>query len=271
MPHDNRPIGVFDSGLGGLTVVRALRERLPDEGVVYLGDTARLPYGTKSRDTILRFAREDADFLAGHEVKALVVACNTVSSLAMPALELAYPQLPRIGVVAAGVEALLGLERRKRVLVLGTSATVNSDSYRRLIHRVDAGVAVTSLACPLFVPLVEEGLVTGALAESVIRHYLAPMIAAPPDALILGCTHYPLLTETIADMLPSSVQIVDSAAACAASVARYLTENGATAEPGAAEPVERYYVTDMPASFFQLAQRFLGRPVARVDKVTVPE
>ncbi len=264
--HDNRPIGIFDSGLGGLTVAGALRRQLPGEHIIYLGDTARVPYGSKSKDTIVQFAMDDAAFLIQREVKCVVIACNTVSSLALPHLQERWPDVAFIGVVEAGVRKVLSMRRMKRVLLIGTSATVNSDSYRLLIHRQRPDISVRSVACPLFVPLVEEGMIAGTVPEQIARGYLNAAMEPPPDGLILGCTHYPLLTDLIRGVIPKGVRIVDSALACADATKEFLQENGMRASEADGGP-EQYFVTDMPASFFTLASRFLGRPVKQVDKV----
>ncbi len=269
MKHDNRPIGIFDSGLGGLTVAAALRRQLPGEHLIYLGDTARVPYGSKSKDTIVQFALEDAAFLLECEVKCVVAACNTVSALALEGLEAKWPKTPFIGVVAAGVTKVLSLKKLEHVLLLGTAATVNSDSYRKLIHRQRPEVSVRSVACPLFVPLVEEGWLEGEVPRRIAESYLTPALEPAPDALILGCTHYPLLTGLIREIIPGSVELIDSAQACAEAVERFLRQAEMTAS-GASGGTEQYFVTDMPASFFTLASRFLGHPLRQVDKVTIP-
>ncbi len=265
---DNRPIGIFDSGLGGLTVAAELKRRLPTEDLIYLGDNARVPYGSKSKETIVRFAIQDAEFLIRREVKCVVIACNSVSSLALPDLQKAFPDMAFVGVVEAGVARVLEVGA-KHVLLIGTAATVNSDSYRIQIHRHSPDVNVRSLACPLFVPLVEEGVLDGELADLVIRHYLDPELISTPDALVLGCTHYPLLRKAIESLLPKSTVVVDSATACAAAVeSRLIQTDRLAVRKGVGE--ERFFVTDMPASFFAMAERFLGRSPKHVDKVTVP-
>lgn len=265
---DNRPIGVFDSGLGGLTVVAALHRDLPQEDIIYLGDTARVPYGSKSKDTIIGFALEDAAFLLAREVKLVVVACNSVAAIAMPALRQAYPDAVFLGVVEAGVQLALAAEPRDRLVVIGTSATVNSDTYRLLIHRADPAINVRAIACPLFVPLVEEGWLSGPIPEQICRNYLAPLLETPPDALILGCTHYPLLAPVIRDYLPDSVAIIDSAEACARAVANLMRERDLVALPGA-NGRRQFFVTDMPTSFYRLASLFLGDEIEHVDKVVL--
>ncbi len=266
MKHDNRPIGIFDSGLGGLTVAAALREQLPGEHILYLGDNARVPYGSRSKDTIIQYAMEDAAFLIQREVKCVVIACNTVSSVALPHLQEEWPEVNFIGVVEAGVHKLLQTKRINSVLVIGTAATVNSDSYRMQIHRQRPGIDVRSTSCPLFVPLVEEGIVDGEIAERVAHLYLDPELDPVPGAIILGCTHYPLLKDLIAQIAPSRTRIIDSAVACAEAVQQHLTDQQMTAS-ARTRGTERFFVTDMPASFFTLARRFFGYPIQHVDKV----
>ena len=268
MSNDNRPIGIFESGLGGLTVVAAIRRQLPHEDILYLGDNARVPYGSKSKDTVIRFALEDAAFLINRGVKCIVIACNTASALALPALKKEFPDTPFISVVDAGVASTLSLDGIERVLLIATAATVNSDSYRMQIHQSAPKINVRSLACPMFVPLVEEGWTSGAIVEAIADEYLSSALSPPPDALILGCTHYPLLKDLIISMIPDTTQIIDSSLACADLLVDYLTENAALASPNG-EGAERYFLTDMPASFFQLAGRFLGRQPQHVDKVTL--
>ena len=208
-PFDNRPVGVFDSGLGGLTVVAALRKMLPDESILYLGDTARVPYGDKSPESILRFARQDAAFLRSRGVKMIVVACNTVSAVALPRLRADRMEEPLMGVIDSGVEAALATGAR-RIAVIGTRATVGSDAYRRGIHAADRSIQVESIPCPLLVPLAEEGVVSGPIAEAVLDLYLGRLRSSPPDALLLGCTHYPLLKGTIQAYFGAGTAVVDS-------------------------------------------------------------
>ncbi len=263
---DNRPIGVFDSGLGGLTVVSALRRSLPDEDIVYLGDTARVPYGDKSVECIIRFACQDFRFLAGKGVKGVVAACNTVSAVAMGELRASFPSIPSLGVLEAGVEAALKASPR-RIAILGTRATVNSDAYRRALHSRNPALIVESIACPLFVPLVEEGLTSHPLALGAFDHYLSRLKKSPPDVLVLGCTHYPLLREALASYLPG-VDIVDSANACSEHLKGFLTERGLAASPGKPSE-ERYYVTDLSSDFYSQASRFLGYRASHVEKVAL--
>ncbi len=265
---DNRPIGIFDSGLGGLTVVAALKRQLPGESVIYLGDTARVPYGDKSVDSIIRFARQDAAFMRSRGVKMIVAACNTVSAVAMDVLhEDNFPE-PLLGVIDSGVRAVIAAGAR-RVAVIGTRATVNSDAYRRGIHAVDRSVKVESIPCPLLVPLVEEGVTDGALVQMVLELYLKPLKSSLPDAILLGCTHYPLLKEAIREYLGDGVAVIDSAEACGTAVAAFLREHRMAAEPeNAAE--HRFFVTDMPGAFSRHAARFLVEAPESVERVFLP-
>lgn len=264
---DNRPIGVFDSGLGGLTVVEAMARRLPAEDIIYLGDTARVPYGDKSVDSIKRFSHQDVDFLLQRGVKMIVVACNTVSSVALPALKRQFPAAHLLGVIDAGVQAAV-VSGARRIVVIGTRATINSDAYRRGIHAVDPSLLVESIPCPLLVPLAEEGLGDSPLAEAVLELYLGGVRANPPDALLLGCTHYPLFKAALDRYFAGRVNIVDSATACAEYVAKYLTANALAAMPGK-KSQSRFFVTDMHSAFPAHAARFLKRTPERVEKVSL--
>ena len=261
---DNRPIGVFDSGIGGLTVVRALRNALPNEDICYLGDTARVPYGNKSVDSIIRFAGEDAAFLAGKGVKALIVACNTASAVAMEPLRRRFPALPVMGVIEAGIEAVMrtGAER---ITVIGTRATVSSDAYRRGLHARKPSLLIESIPCPLFVPLAEEGQFEGKLAEEAFDLYLSPLRKSPPEVLLLGCTHYPLFREALERYFEGGVKIIDSAEACAESARACLDENSIAASLAKTGNV-RYYFTDLPSDFNGGLRRFLGSAPSYMEK-----
>ena len=266
---DHRPIGVFDSGLGGLTVVSALSRLLPDEDIVYLGDTARVPYGDKSVDSIRSFALQDAAFLFSRGVKMIVVACNTVSSVAMKTLHQNYPQAHILGVLDAGIRAAVRTGLQK-ITVLGTRATINSDAYRRGIHAVDPSIIVESIACPLLVPMAEEGIVDNELACAVLDIYLHRIRTSPPDAVLLGCTHYPLFRNALTRYFGGSVRIIDSATACADYVSDFLRANALSASPGKCSK-QSFFVTDMHSEFSVHAARFLSRPPERVQKVVLSE
>ena len=210
MHTTRRPIGVFDSGIGGLTVVKALVEELPSESIVYFGDTARVPYGTKSKSTIVKFSLENVEFLLRFDVKCIIIACNTSSSWALPTLR-KYFKVPMIGVIRPGAIAAVRQTRTKRIGVIGTRATIQSRAYEVAIHRLDPTVKVFSQSCPLFVPLVETGWLNGSVCRDVTTQYLTPLKQQRIDTLILGCTHYPLLAPTLQRVLGPHVALIDSA------------------------------------------------------------
>jgi glutamate racemase len=262
-------IGVFDSGIGGLTVYRALRRRLPGAGIVYLGDTARLPYGTKSAETVGRYAREATAFMLDQGVESLVVACNTVSSVALDEVSEASP-VPVIGVLEPGVARALETTRNGRIGVIGQPATIKSDAYGRSLRARRPEATVLGAACPLFVPLAEEGWTGNEVARAAAALYLAGLKAAGVDTLVLGCTHYPLLSETIAAEMGPEVVLVDSAEAVAAEVARALDPADAakrTLAGESAESEDRFFVTDSWERFREVAARFLGRRLESLEKI----
>lgn len=265
-PAATRPIGVFDSGVGGLTVVAALARRLPGESILYLGDTARLPYGTKSAATVLRYTRRNVDFLLARGVKAVVVACNTASAVALDELSAQPPPVPIWGVVEPGARRALEVTSG-HVGVVGTESTVLSDAYARTMRRLAPDLRVTSLACPLFVPLVEEGWHDDPIAEEIAHRYLDPLLAAGIDTLILGCTHYPLLLPTLRRVVAEEVRIVDSAEAVAAVVATDLERLGLLATGGV--PEDHFCVTDAGERFGRLARRILERDDVSLELVDV--
>lgn len=265
---DSRPIGVFDSGVGGLTVLKALCEALPDERMVYLGDTARVPYGTKSAEVVTRYSQKNAEFLLARQIKLLVVACNTASAVALPHL-CAHLPVPVVGVIEPGAQAAVAATRSGRVGVIGTPGTIASGAYQRALLARREDLSVHSLACPLFVPLAEEGWTSGEVPRLVAERYLAALSRERIDTLVLGCTHYPLLREAIAEVLGPSVALVDSAEATAKVVARRLTEAGLRATRPAAREHD-YFVTDVPDRFHEVSERFLGRRVTRAEQVDLP-
>ena len=227
---DTRPIGVFDSGIGGLTVVKALRDLLPNENISYLGDTARVPYGPKSPDTVQRYAIELGEMLMKQDAKALVVACNTVSSVALPVLMKKFP-VPVVGVIEPGARAAVSATRNQHVGVIGTRGTIRSGAYEKALHAADANVHVSSQACPLLVPLIEEGLLNDEVTDQMILRYLNPLLEDDIDTLVLGCTHYPLLTGAIARLLKRQIMVVDSAQNCARAVEDMLEQHSLRAAP----------------------------------------
>src|ERR1700719_1345821 len=227
---DARPIGVFDSGVGGLTVFKAMRDLLPNENISYLGDTARVPYGPKSSETVQRYAIELAELLMKRDAKALVVACNTVSSVALPALTKKF-SVPVIGVIEPGARAALAASRNRHIGVIGTRATIRSGAYEKALRAADGNVRVSSRACPLLVPLIEEGLLNDEITDRMILRYLEPLLADDVDTLVLGCTHYPLLTGAIARVIKSQIMIVDSAHKCARAVEEMVDRESLRAAP----------------------------------------
>ncbi len=262
------PIGIFDSGIGGLTVVRQIRQALPAENLVYLGDTARVPYGAKSPATVIRFACEDTAFLLGQKVKAVVVACNTASAWALPTLEREFG-LPIFGVILPGARAALSVSRNRRIGVIGTSATVRSRAYEKTIVSRDQNACVFARACPLLVPLVEEGWINHRVTREVLDEYLAPLLQEQIDTLVLGCTHYPLLKGVIQDAVGPSVGLVDSAETCAAYVREELQRCNLLSDlkgDGTIQP----FVTDEVERFGQVAPLFLGTATAAPVKVDLP-
>ena len=260
------PIGIFDSGVGGLTVVEQIRRALPFEDLIYLGDTARVPYGTKSPSTIVRFASEDTQLLLRQNIKAVVVACNTASAWALPQLKKRF-SVPIFGVIAPGAQAAVAVTRNHRIGVIGTTATIRSQAYAREILARDRRAKVFVRACPLLVPLVEEGWIDHEVTRHVLAEYLSPFREYRIDTLVLGCTHYPLLKKAIQQLLKEGVALVDSAEACAADVREQLLRlnliRGNRRKPGQIQP----FVTDDVERFESMADRFLSSPTQRARKV----
>ncbi|HEX2639725.1 MAG TPA: glutamate racemase [Pyrinomonadaceae bacterium] len=275
--NNDLPIGIFDSGVGGLTVYRALHDRLPHEHFVYLGDTARVPYGTKSMGTIERYAIENAQFLANHGIKMLVVACNTASATALPKIREKIG-IDVIGVIWPGgrkaVDVTSEIEQ-PRIGVIATEATVASERYVRAIRRAGSTGEVMQLACPLFVPLAEEGWTHEAETYSIAEKYLSEMKAFSPDALVLGCTHYPILRDVIQQTVGPNVRLIDSGEATAEEVERRLAERGLSssrevpAERRLCDDLDHFYVTDAAERFARVAERFLGSQPSRLEAVEV--
>jgi glutamate racemase len=266
-----RPIGVFDSGVGGLTVLRALAAQLPAEDFLYLGDTARLPYGTKSPGSVVRYALQAADALIDRGVKALIVACNTASAVALPALRARHAGLPVIGVVEPGAAAAVAASASGRIAVIGTQATVRGGAYARAIAVLRPEAQVRAVACQLFVALAEEGWTEGAIAQAVAQRYLQPLFSAgadaPADTLVLGCTHFPLLRSVIREAVGPGIPIVDSAATTAQAAreqlgARALLHEGAADAAAQGTGALQFLATDGTAQFAQVGGRFLGRRIA---------
>ena len=264
--HDPRPIGVFDSGLGGLTAVRELFRQLPHESVLYFGDTARLPYGNKSKETVTRFSVEIASFLVRQNVKCLVVACNTASSHALDTLRARF-DLPVIGVIEPAARAAVAVSPRGRIGVIGTLATVGSGAFAHEIDKLAPGAVPIQRACPLFVPLVEEGWLDHPVTRQVAEEYLTELRHAQLESLVLGCTHYPLLRPLLADLMGPGVALIDSGAEAARATAALLAARGQFAD--AREPHHRFFLSDEPRrrSFAHVAESFLSRPLPHVTVV----
>jgi glutamate racemase len=261
----NRAIGVFDSGVGGLTVVKELMRLLPGEKIVYYGDTARVPYGIKSKPTIVKFSLENILFLLKQDVKTIVVACNTSSSIALPVLKRHF-KIPIIGVIGPGVKEAIYATRNKRIGVIATKATINSGAYERQIKRIDPSIKVFNQACPLLVPLVEEGWANQKATYNIADFYLRQLKKANIDTLILGCTHYPLLKNVLKKVLGSSVRLIDSAKQVAYETKHVLANEGLLNFRGV-RPRHQFYVSDELQQFKKLAKNFLGRDIDNLRKV----
>jgi glutamate racemase len=269
MANSELPIGIFDSGIGGLTVVRQIHKALPNEDLVYLGDTARVPYGTKSPSTVVRFSCEDTQFLLQQNVKAVVVACNTASAWALPTLEKRF-KIPIFGVILPGIRAAIEKTRNQRIGVIGTGATVRSKAYSNgLLARCDTA-EVFARACPLLVPLVEEGWTNHRVTRAILSEYLTPLRRHRIDTLILGCTHYPLLKPAIRAAMGTKVALVDSAESCARYVKERLAHLNLLCKTRRRAGVIQPFVTDETDRFVELAQRFLGVPTEPAWKVDLP-
>ena len=273
------PIGIFDSGVGGLTVYRALHERLPDEHFVYLGDTARVPYGTKSLSTVERYAIENARFLEAHGIKLLVVACNTASALALPAIREAV-SVPVVGVIEPGAQAAVAVAAGKKIGVIATEATVQSGAYTIAIGKVDPIIDVIERACPLFVPLAEEGWAETDVARAVAEQYLNDLVKKDVGALVLGCTHYPIMRNLISRVIGTDVPLIDSGEAAAREVKELLQSNRLLypqsdrdtqdrRERRLCDDLDHFYVTDAAERFAKVAERFLGTAPSVLEAVEV--
>ena len=265
---DPRPVAVFDSGIGGLTVLRALRLRLPGESFLYLGDTARVPYGTRSDETVVRYAREALAFLGERGVKAVVVACNTVSAVALRSIA-SETELPLVGVLEPVAAEACRRSSGGRIGVIGTPATVRSAAYPETIRRIRMECTVLQAACPLFVPLAEEGWTGGAVPQLVAETYLTDLRRAGVDTLILGCTHYPVLRDVVAATMGPEVELLDSAESAADEAGRLLEERGLRAGKDAGGE-DHFYVTDSSERFREVGERFLGEAIERLELVSLP-
>lgn len=264
----NKPIGIFDSGIGGLTVTKEIVKRLPGESIIYLGDTARVPYGTRSKEVITKFALELTDFLLKREVKCLVVACNTISAVALGEIE-KISKIPVIGVVKPAVKRAIQSTKIKKIGVIGTPGTIQSKAYENEIRKIDPKITVVSVGCPLFVPLAEEGLHKHKATKLVAEDYLKEIIVAKVDTLILGCTHYPLLYEIIAETVGLNVTLIDSARPTTEQLRKILQEMNLLAEDS--NPTYEFLVTDAPERVYKVAGRFFGETInGKLRQVDLP-
>lgn len=266
---DNRPIGIFDSGLGGLTVFKEIAAQLPGESLIYFGDSGRAPYGTKSSDTVIKFTLQNIRFLLTHDIKMIVIACNTMSAHSYEIVKKNL-DLPVIEVIGAGARAAVAETKNKKIGVIGTTATVNSCAYKKAISDLDTSIEIYQKACPLFVPLVEEGQEwwENDITYQVAQEYLKPMKETGVDTLVLGCTHYPLLKNTIAKVMGDDVKLVSSAEEVARVVKRAIVENNIQRDPGC-EPVYSYYTSDSVEKFEPLCSIILGEKVNSAKKVDI--
>lgn len=263
--NDN-PIGIFDSGIGGLTVTKEILKHLPKESIIYLGDTARVPYGTRSKEVITQFSKELTNFLLKKNIKALVVACNTISAVALNEIEKLSP-VPVIGVIKPAVKLAVELTKNKRIGVIGTVGTIQSKEYEIEIKLLDPQIEVISVGCPLFVPLAEEGI-NGEATKLIAEDYLDEIVKADVDTLVLGCTHYPLLLETISEAVGKKVTLVDSAKPTAEELKKILKERDLLSK--SKNPKLKFFVTDAPERVFQVASRFFGSELKdKIKKVTL--
>jgi glutamate racemase len=267
MNNSSRPIGVFDSGIGGLTVLREIFEKLPAENTIYLGDTARVPYGIRSPETVTRYSFENTRFLSSKDIKLLVIACNTASSVSLEAVRGGFP-VPVVGVIGPGAKAAASATKNRRVGVIGTEATVRSGAYAETIKALDRRIEVFSMACPLFVPLVEEGWTEGRITEMVADKYLSEIIIKDIDTLVLGCTHYPLLKPVFSHLLGDQVRLIDSAIETADEISKTLGDR-ALLNMSSGPGIHEFYVTDAPGKFLAVGERFLGRRIEHIETVHI--
>jgi glutamate racemase len=262
-----RPLGVFDSGVGGLTVVSQLFRILPQEDIIYFGDTAHLPYGSKSKEAVTRYSLEIANFLRTQKAKIIVVACNTASSFALSSLT-ENIEIPVIGVIEPGAQAAIDATRNSKIGIIGTEGTINSRAFEKALKRIDKNVKVFSRACPLFVPLVEEGWLDQPETLQIAEKYLSPLKNEDIDTLILGCTHYPLLKELISRIIGREISLIDTAEATARAVQGKLGEKNLLRK-GSRKAVYKFFVSDDPDKFLQLGRRFLGKNIEKAERVNL--
>jgi glutamate racemase len=267
--QNDKPIGVFDSGVGGLTVAKRIFQLLPTEKVIYFGDTGRYPYGPRSRQIVRRFSFQNVNFLLRQRVKFIVVACNTASAVALPELQ-KYYQIPIIGVIEPGAAAAIEATKNQKVGVIGTLGTISSGAYQKAIRGRSNRVKVFSVPCPLFVSLAEEGYVDRKATYLIAREYLTPLIKKGVDTLVLGCTHYPLLKEVISKVMGNKVKLIDSAEETAKEAKNFLEDNRLLRKPKG-EAFHKFYVSDVPDKFVQVGQRFLRSPIHNVKRINIDQ
>jgi glutamate racemase len=261
---NNNPIGIFDSGFGGLTVMSAINKVLPWENIIYFGDTAHVPYGTKSQDAIIKFSKDITSFLIKNNVKLIVVACNTASALALPVLEKTL-KVPAIGVIAPGAQVATDVSKKFRIGIIGTEGTIGSKSYPKAIKKL-VKAKTYQQTCPLFVPLVEEGLTYGKITDSIVKKYIKPLLAKNIDTLVLGCTHYTLLRKILEENLDKNIVLVDSAESTALEVKRVLKQKSLLASKSGKKYL-KFYVSDNPEKFKKIGRRFFSRNIDNVKKI----
>ncbi|MGE5804961.1 MAG: glutamate racemase [Ignavibacteria bacterium] len=264
-----RPIGVFDSGIGGLTVVKKISQTFPDENIIYFGDTARVPYGSKSNSTVIEYSIQDARFLMNKGVKLIVAACNTASSVALNAVKKEF-NLPVIGMIEPGAKAAAEKTNNGKIGIIGTRATINNKEYSKEIKKINPALEVYEKACPLFVPLAEEGWIKHAAVYQIAEEYLKELRGKKIDTLVLGCTHYPILSDVIQEIIGQDVALIDSGVASAEAVNKELKRTGLFADrniPG----IQEFYVSDIPIKFKEVAELFFGRKIEEVKKIELEE
>ena len=262
--NNRSPIGIFDSGIGGLTVLKEIFGKLPHENTIYLGDTARVPYGIRSPETVTRYSFENTRFLSAKQIKILVIACNTASSISLDAVRANFP-VPVVGVIEPGAKAAAAATRNRKVGVIGTEATVRSNSYTRAIRALDSSIEVFSIPCPLFVPIVEEGWTEDRITEMVAEKYLASVREKGVDTLVLGCTHYPLLKPVLSKVMGQGVRLIDSAIETAQEI-RAKLEALSLLNDASGTVKHEFYVTDSPQKFLSVGERFLGSKIEHIEK-----
>lgn len=265
MDHQQRHIGMWDSGIGGLTVMREVKKSLPCEKIIYFGDTARVPYGGRSPDTIIRYSIENSVFLMQQDLKVLIIACNTACSYAQEKIQKIF-NIPIVGVIQPAAEKAVQVTRRGRIAVLGTRATIASNSYQKAIRELLPEAVLFPIACPLFVPLVEEKFLSHAAARLIVKEYLSGLKQQDVDTVVLGCTHYPMLHDLIQNELGDEMQIIDSAKTCAETVSQLL-ENSNLRHPRKEHQLDAFFCSDDPMKFREAAQELLGRPIEHVEAI----